>query len=53
MTAEDYQAMCRRQCEEIEALWAENADKLPPDEMIALSWAAVERHQAEKRRAQH
>lgn len=53
MTAEDYKAMCLRQVEEIEALWAEHADKLPHDEMVALSWAAVERHQAEKRRALH
>ncbi len=36
-TAEYYQAMCRRQVEEIEALWAEHADKLPHDEMVALS----------------
>ena len=53
MTAEEYRAMCRRQVEEIEALWAEHADKLPHDEMVALSGTAVERHLAEKRRALH
>ena len=51
MTAEDYQAMCRRQVAEIEELWDEHSDKLRDDEMRDLSWAAVERHLAEKRRA--
>lgn len=49
-TAAEYSRMCRRQCAEIEAVWEKHADKLPRDEMIGLSWAAVERHQAEKRR---
>ena len=40
MTADEYRAICRRQVEEIEALWAEHADKLPADEMPELSWAA-------------
>ena len=50
MTADEYAKMCQRQCAEIEALWEEFADILPANEMRDLSWAAVERHQAEKRR---
>ena len=46
-----FEKMCARQVAEIEALWAENADLLTDDEMRDLSWAAVERHLAEKRRA--
>lgn len=50
MSAESYVALSQRHCAEIEALWERHADKLPRDEVIALSWAAVLRHKAEMRR---
>jgi hypothetical protein len=50
MTAIEYEKLCQRQCDEIDELWETYSDILPPQEMIALSWAAVQRHRAEKRK---